>query len=119
MTKIKNVTAGERFFYPAAEEGNQGGVIVLAPGQEWEGKVTKAALTSLKRRNKEGGVAEFEIDGSTGGAEVVEEQPEGGGEDQFDGMTDEQLRSFIEERDDRTPAHNASRETLLKKAREE
>jgi hypothetical protein len=47
--------------------------------------------------------------------EEIAEQPE---PDQFDAMTDDELRAHLTERDGKAPHPNAKRETLLAKARE-
>lgn len=49
----------------------------------------------------------------TGSAPLVPE----GAQDRFDGMSDDELRAFVEETSGQPPRANAKRETLLRRAR--
>lgn len=107
MTKVKNVSKGPRYFHRQASGGT---AVMLNPGQSWEGELDEVALKGLQSRNVEGKPAEFEIDGDVGGATIQEE-------DEFDVMSDEELRTYLTDRDGKAPAHNMRRDTMLERAR--
>lgn len=102
--KVRNVSDGPRFFHNDA-----GNAVTLDPGQEWEGPVD---IKQFERRDSAG--VEFQIDGKA--SKVVQQAVKS---DQFDVLSDVQLRDAVQKRDPKKPlAANLTREELLELARE-
>lgn len=115
MTRVRNISPGPRTFHTGKDDGPKK-EIMLDPGKSWEGDVPQSTLDGFKRRAENLGPnerPEFEVDGPEDGAAEEGDMIA----DEFEAMDDAQLREFITNRDGKAPANNASRETLLKKAR--
>lgn len=116
--RLRNSSAGPRGVNAIA------GTRVLQPGEEGDFEMSMQELSNLSDfsityLNKDGTPVSGKLPGGgTQRAQQIGAQGDGeDGGDEYDGMTDDELRSFLEERDGRAPPSNIKRETMLRRAR--
>jgi hypothetical protein len=92
-----------------------GHTVVLRPGEEQDLDVDTGTLKHAVRSDwfQIEGEATVQAQDDSEGAATVADAPD------FDAMSDDDLRTFIEKRDGERPHHRTGRETLLRKARGE